>query len=149
MASKEEVSLNEPHKPQDNAIEAFKNVEHDIKEGIRKSMERWSHHEPRMWERAAGISEHDLLNFHVNKENLVLVRSGLTSYGTVIFGKIKLPKIDDAFVHVRIQDPPGEGVQNMIFHSIFLNIGERDADGHAQYYRAIQTDDTPLDWFDI
>jgi hypothetical protein len=47
-----------------------------------------------MWERAAGISEHDLLNFHVNKENLVLVRSGLTSYGTVIFGKIKLPKID-------------------------------------------------------
>jgi hypothetical protein len=35
-----------------------------------------------------------------------------------------------------------------MFHSIYMDEGHRDADGHAPYYRAIQTADKELDWFD-
>lgn len=62
-----------------------------------------------MWSRAAGISDNDLVNFTI-KDDLVEVRSGPTSYGTIIFGKIRLPAVNDdlgeGFMHVRIHDPP-------------------------------------------
>ena len=60
----------------------------------------------RMWSGARGVSDHDLVKFDIS-EDLVLVRSGPTTYGTVIFGKIRLPNArpdkgeGDAFVHVR------------------------------------------------
>jgi hypothetical protein len=62
-----------------------------------------------MWSRAGGISDHDLVHFDI-KTDLVEVRSGPTSYGVIILGKIRLPAIKDdigeGFVHVRIHDPP-------------------------------------------
>jgi hypothetical protein len=62
-----------------------------------------------MWARAAGISDHDLVNFDIKKE-LVEVRAGPTAYGVIILGKIRLPAVNDdlgeGFVHVRIHDPP-------------------------------------------
>jgi hypothetical protein len=57
-----------------------------------------------MWKRAAGVSDHELANFTLEKD-LVLVRSAPTSYGTIILGKIRIPAINDGlgegFVHVR------------------------------------------------
>lgn len=57
-----------------------------------------------MWSRAAGISDKDLVGFDLRKD-LVLIRSGPTSYGTIIFGKIRVPAIHDSegegFIHVR------------------------------------------------
>jgi hypothetical protein len=62
-----------------------------------------------MWARAAGISDHDLVNFDLKKD-LVEVRAGPTAYGVIILGKIRLPAVNDdlgeGFVHVRIHDPP-------------------------------------------
>jgi hypothetical protein len=50
------------------------------------------------------LSDAELVAFDVNSD-LVEVRSGPTAYGQVIFGKIKIPAIQDekgeGFVHVR------------------------------------------------
>ena len=79
-------------------------VELKIKDEIIKSRSHWNKHEPRMWSRAAHISDHKLRDFNVS-EDLVLVTSAATAYGTIILGKIRLPAINDdqgaGFIHVR------------------------------------------------
>ncbi|KAH9892586.1 hypothetical protein C8Q73DRAFT_64505 [Cubamyces lactineus] len=150
MASEEQVELNAPHFPTEKAFEAFEVVEHTIKSEILKSRHDWNKHEPRMWSRAAGISDADLVAFNI-REDLVECRSAPTSYGTIILGKIRLPAIRDdegeGFVHVRIHDPPNRGTEDVIFHSLFTDEGNRDEDGHPTTWRAIQTRDTPLEFF--
>jgi hypothetical protein len=74
IASTEQVSLNQAHEPRENAIEAFNVVLHQIKSEIIKSRHDWDKHEPKMWSRASGLSDHELTNFMVERD-LVLVRS--------------------------------------------------------------------------
>jgi len=75
-----------------------------IKGEILISRNRWDHHEPRMWTRAARLSDGELTKFSLS-EDLVLVSSAATAYGTIILGKIRIPAINDdqgeGFVHVR------------------------------------------------
>jgi len=79
-------------------------------------------HEPKMWSRAAGISDEQLVDFapavgvpiispviEADYENIqkdvVTVRSAATTYGTIVLAKIRLPAVNDdlgeGFVHVR------------------------------------------------
>ena len=102
------IELNETHQPTEKAISAFKTVEGEIKAAIIKSRHHWDKHEPRMWARAAGIDDDNLVSFEI-PQDLVSVRSGVVAYGTIVFGKIRIPatkKDDDAagFVHVRCVD---------------------------------------------
>ena len=103
-ASAEEVNLNAPHSPHPNAIEAFNNVLHEIKNEIVRSRRHWDQHEPQMWSRAARLSDAELTGFTI-EQDLVQVRSGSVSYGTIIFGKIRIPAVNDelgpGYVHVR------------------------------------------------
>ena len=48
-----------------------------------------------MWSRAAGISDHDLVDFDFEKD-LVEIRSAIVSYGTIVLGKLRLPAVNDA-----------------------------------------------------
>ncbi|RDX57322.1 hypothetical protein K466DRAFT_23213 [Polyporus arcularius HHB13444] len=150
MADAEQIDLNAPHAPSDKAIEAFEVVEHTIKSEILKSRHHWNKHEPRMWSRAEGVSDEDLVAFSV-RNDLVEVRSAPTSYGTIILGKIRLPAINDAegegYIHVRIHDPPNRGTEDVRFHSLWTDEGNRDADGHPTTWRAIHNRDTPLEFF--
>ncbi|KAF9222572.1 hypothetical protein BS17DRAFT_783058 [Gyrodon lividus] len=150
MASAEEVNLNAPHPPHENAIEAFNHVLHKIKHEIKTSRKHWDIHEPKMWSRAAGLSDEQLVNFSIEKD-LVQVRSGVVSYGTIIFGKIRIPAVNDelgnGYIHVRIHDPPNRGEEDVMLHSILTLEGERDADGHPHLWRAIQPEDHPLKFF--
>ncbi|KIP10889.1 hypothetical protein PHLGIDRAFT_100464 [Phlebiopsis gigantea 11061_1 CR5-6] len=150
MASEEQISLNAPHPPRANALDAFAVVLHDIKSEIIKSRHHWDRHEPRMWARAAGLGDAELVAFDLASD-LVLCRSAPTSYGTIILGKIRLPAVQDAegagFVHVRIHDPPNRGTEDVRFHSIWTDEGHPDADGRPTTWRAIQTEDTPLEFF--
>lgn len=120
-ASSEQVNFNAPHAPHDNAHEAFSIVLKQIKEEIEESRRKWDIHEPRMWSRASGISDKELVGgldslkvirkpdaqgtseSEAWKEVLVLVRSGVTSYGQIILGKIKVGTNDGkpGYVHVR------------------------------------------------
>ena len=59
----------------------------------------------RMWSRASKVSDAELVAFTI-KNDLVEVRAGATSYGTIVFGKIRIPALTteeagDGFVHVR------------------------------------------------
>jgi len=149
MASSEQVELNTAHPPHPNAIEAFNVILHTIKSEIVKSRHHWDQHERKMWSRAAHLSDAELVAFTIEKD-LVEIRSGPTSYGTIILGKIRLPAIKDdegeGFIHVRIHDPPNRGDEDVRFHSLFTEEGARNADGHLTW-RAIQTADKPLEFF--
>lgn len=103
-ASAEEVNLNAPHQPHENAIEAFNHVLHQIKHEIIHSRHHWDKHEPKMWSRAAELSDAQVTQFTI-EQDLVQVRSGFVSYGTIILGKIRIPAVEDelgrGYVHVR------------------------------------------------
>ncbi|KAJ3778655.1 hypothetical protein FB446DRAFT_761627 [Lentinula raphanica] len=148
MASSEEVILNDPHRPHPNAIEAFGHVLPEIKHAIVHSRRDWDKHEPKMWSRASGISDQELVNFTLEND-LVLVRSAPVSYGTIILGKIRIPAINDdegeGFIHVRIHDPPNWGTEDVHLH--FTDEGNKNADGQATTWRAVQSKDTPLEFF--
>ncbi|EIW83132.1 hypothetical protein CONPUDRAFT_152173 [Coniophora puteana RWD-64-598 SS2] len=147
-ATAEIANLNEPHKPHENAIKAFNDVLDKIKEDVITSRHRWNKHEPKMWSRAGHLTDAQLTSFTI-EEHLVEIRSGYVSYGTIIFGKIKLPAVNDelgeGFLHVRIHDP---GEEQVLFHSIHHIEGKRDEDGHPHLWRAIMTADTPLEFFE-
>ncbi|TRM69440.1 hypothetical protein BD626DRAFT_421677 [Schizophyllum amplum] len=150
MASKDEVNFNAPHPPAENALEAFGVVEDKIKAAILESRHHWDQHEPRMWSRAQGLSDDDLVNFTL-KDDLVQVSSGPTTYGTIILGKIRIPAINDAlgegFVHVRIHDPPNRGTEDVLFHSLWTDEVRPDLEAPPTEYHAVQTADKPLEFF--
>jgi len=153
MASVDQVDLNDPHAPNESAKELFKTALHKIKHEVIKSRIDWDKHEPRMWSRASALSNEELAKFTID-EDLVEVRSGHSSnadYGTIVFGKIRIPAINDdegaGFIHVRLHDPPNRGVDDVHFHSIFTDVGPDDGKGHHQWYKAIMTDDAPLRFF--
>jgi hypothetical protein len=103
-----------------------------------------------MWSRAVGLSDAELTDFTI-EQDLIEVRSGAVSYGAIILGKIRIPAVNDelglGYVHVRIHDPPNRGEEDVMFHSIRSVEGKRDADGHPHLWRAIQTKDYPLEFF--
>ena len=103
-ATNEVIELNDPHSPTEKAFEAFEVVEHTIKAEILKWRHHWDKHEPRMWSRAEGISDEDLVAFSI-RSDLVEIRSAPTSYGTIILGKLRLPAVNDSegegYIHVR------------------------------------------------
>ncbi|KAF7306086.1 hypothetical protein HMN09_00763700 [Mycena chlorophos] len=71
-----------------------------------------------------------------------------------VHGKIKVEmkngKVNDdlyGFIHVRIHDPPGDAEEDVKFHSIFTDEG-KDKDGENNgFYRAIQPNSKPLEFF--
>ncbi|KAB5594044.1 hypothetical protein CTheo_2513 [Ceratobasidium theobromae] len=155
MASNDTVVLSEPHEPKQRAKEAFNEVLPQIKLAVTSSRRDWDKHEPRMWKRANELDDDTLTNF-VIENDLIEVRAGATSYGTIIFGKIRIPDINDeegeGFIHVRIHDPPNkvgtfQGTGDVMFHSLLTEEGNRDADGKPTTFRAIQTRETPLEFF--
>ncbi|EJD52384.1 hypothetical protein AURDEDRAFT_111112 [Auricularia subglabra TFB-10046 SS5] len=146
MATSETLYFNEPHPPQDNAIEAFKVVEAQIKKEILRSRRDWDKHEPRMWAAAKDLTDEQLVDFDVSKD-LVLVRSSPVSYGTIILGKIRIPALADGHVHVRIHDPPNRGTEDCTFHSIFTDEGPVDENDRHTHWNAIMSAETPLEFF--
>ncbi|KAK0504796.1 hypothetical protein EDD18DRAFT_1456262 [Armillaria luteobubalina] len=154
--SAEELVFNDPHAPHPNALLAFGKVLGRIKFEVLKSRRDWDKHEPKMWARARGVGDEELTAFTL-EEDLVLVRSAPTSYGTIILGKIRLPAINDdlgeGYIHIRpglvhsIHDPPGGSTDDVIFHSLFTDEGNKDPDGHPTTWRAVQTKETKLEFF--
>ncbi|KIM91877.1 hypothetical protein PILCRDRAFT_809863 [Piloderma croceum F 1598] len=163
MASEDQLNFVGPHAPHDKAIEAFRTVEKQIKHAIIHSRRDWDKHEIKMWSRASSLSDEQLVAFTFTHErskydnathgrrgdggDLVLVDNAATSYGEIILGKIRIPAIEDGYIHVRIHDPPNRGEEDVIFHSLFTDEGHKDADGHPKSWDAIQWESTPLKFF--
>lgn len=77
-ASVDQISLNEPHPPRENSIEAFGVVLGQIKREIIKSRKHWDKHEPKMWSRSRGLTDGQLTGFTL--ENDLILVSGAGNY---------------------------------------------------------------------
>ncbi|WAQ86721.1 hypothetical protein PtA15_7A449 [Puccinia triticina] len=143
--------LNEAHPPNEHGLQLFEKCAATIRHELVKLRRHWDKHEPKMFSRAKSISDQEISRFNV-KDDLVLIRSGKTSYGAVVFGKIRLSALMDdegeGFIHVRLHDPPGEGKQDAIFHSILTDEVKDGNTGRIISYRAIMRKEDPLVWFD-
>ncbi|EGG13055.1 uncharacterized protein MELLADRAFT_101250 [Melampsora larici-populina 98AG31] len=155
--------LNETHSPDERGLRIFEHVSSKIKRELIRLRRHWDNHEvalgslcrlhsrpiPRMFARSQGISDHDLTDFSI-KHDLTSIRSGQTSYGTVVFGKIRIPAVKDedgfGFIHVRLHDPPGNEMSDVILHAILTE--EVKENGSIVDYRAIMRQEDPLTWFD-
>ena len=90
MADSSTVSLSEPHPPKPPSVEAFQAVLPEIKNGLHKARQRWDEHEPEMFARVKGHTDHELLE-HVNLEkDLVEVRTGESAYNLIPVERLTL-----------------------------------------------------------
>ncbi|KAL9935738.1 hypothetical protein V8E36_005315 [Tilletia maclaganii] len=152
MTDAASIELSSEHPPTARAISAFKAIEDKIKTRIVKSRNDWDKHEPRMWAAVKDLSDEQLSSWSTERD-LVGIRAGAVSYGVIIFGRIRIPTLDKpGYVFVRIFDPSDEARsdRDVELHSIFTNEirdpSAQDADKILDY-RAIQTDDDKLEFF--
>jgi hypothetical protein len=80
MADATTVTLGEAHAPKPASIEAFKTALHDIKNTFHKSRKRWDEHQPEMFARVKGYTDHQLLEPIDVDKDLVQVRTGESAY---------------------------------------------------------------------
>ncbi|ORY69448.1 hypothetical protein BCR35DRAFT_308038 [Leucosporidium creatinivorum] len=145
MADSTSVELNAEHSPKPNAVRAFGVVNQQIKHEWIKLRHHWDKHEPRMFASAKDLSDQQLAEWDLEKD-LVAIRAGSTAYGTIIFGKIRIPALEDGYVHVRIHDGTEKGQDDVVFHSIFTD-EIRNEEGKIIDYRAVQSGEKALEWF--
>ena len=81
------------------------------------------------------------------------MRVGETAYGLHLFGKVKLPALDNGYVHVRIfisakDGTDGSDLEERVakLHSIHTEELVKDDGDHV--YRAIFGKDDTLEWFE-
>ena len=152
MADAATVPLSAPHAPKPASIEAFKSAWPEIKNEFHKYRHKWDEHEPEMFVRVQGFTDHELLE-RVNLDKaLVQVRTGESAYtplkrdrltgryGLHLFGKIKIDKVDDAYIQVRLF--VGDGGKEVKVHSVhtYEDLGMKK-------FTAIFHEKDDLEWF--
>jgi hypothetical protein len=170
MATSETVSLNDAHAPHQASIDAFTFILPSLKEELTKL--RRDHdskqlpfrfppktvpsnllieHEPEYFARVSSVSDSSLTSF--TSTDLVSVRVANSAYGLHLFGKVRLPAVDDAYIHVRIFGSAKEGTdgseadeREYKLHSIHTEEAVK-ADGD-RVYRAVFGEKDALEWFD-
>jgi hypothetical protein len=108
-------------------------------------------HEPEYFARVSSLSDSSLSSF--SPSDLVSVRVANSAYGLHLFGKVRLPAIDDAYIHVRIFGSAKEGTdgseaeeREYKLHSIHTE--ETVKEDGDRVYRAIFGEKDALEWFD-
>ncbi|KAH0544999.1 hypothetical protein FGG08_000925 [Glutinoglossum americanum] len=144
MATAETVELGPPHEPKEASIEAFKYLSLDIKKVLVHLRHTHNKHESKYFAAVSSLSDRDLVAF--DESDLVLVRAGMSSYGLHLFGKLRLPKSDGGYIHVRMF-VGGESENKVVkLHSIYNE--EKELPDGSKTFRAILSKDDPLEWFD-
>ena len=80
MADASTVQLSAPHTPKPASLQAFATALPDIKNEFHKSRAKWDVHEPEMFARVQGYTDHELLEGIDLEKDLVQVRTGETAY---------------------------------------------------------------------
>jgi hypothetical protein len=100
----------------------------------------------------SSLSDDELASFSF-PDDLELVRVANSAYGLHLFGKVKLPASDGGYIHVRVFVAAEEGTDGKTedervatLHSIHTE----DVEGNSgeRTYRAIFTQNDPLEWFE-
>jgi len=141
MATAETVDLGPLHKPKEESIITFEEIEIDLKKRLQHMRHDMSKHEPAYFAAVQHLSDAQLTNF--SSKDLVLVRIAKSAYGLHLLGKVELPESNDkAFFHFRAF----VGGDTVKLHCIHTEEIEQ-ADG-TKVFRAIFSQDDPLEWFD-
>ena len=98
-----------------------------------------------------GVNNTDLVAF--SAQHLESVRVATSAYGLHLFGKVKLPAADDAYIHIRVFGSAKEGTdgsrpeeREYNLHSIHTEeVTKADGD---RVYRAVFGKADALEWFD-
>lgn len=84
MADANTVPLSAAHQPKQASVAAFKTALPEIKNTFHKLRKRWDEHEPRMFSRVIGHTDHELLEPVDVEKDLVEVRTGESAYPCVL-----------------------------------------------------------------
>ncbi|TAQ89004.1 hypothetical protein B7494_g2682 [Chlorociboria aeruginascens] len=145
MATAETVSLGPAHEPKEESINAFKQIEVDLKRTLQHLRHDSAKHEREFFAAVENLSDKQLTNF--SADDLKLVRVATSAYGIHLFGKTLLPEGDSeggtyfmfrAFI-------PGEA-ENARLHCIHTQ--ELEQEDGTKSFKAIFTENDPLEWFD-
>ena len=79
MADASTAHLSAPHTPKPASVQAFTTALHDLKNEFHKSRAKWDEHEPEMFARVQGYTDHELLESIDMEKDLVQVRTGESS----------------------------------------------------------------------
>ncbi|KAF2787125.1 hypothetical protein K505DRAFT_379792 [Melanomma pulvis-pyrius CBS 109.77] len=151
MATEETVQLSEEHAPQQASIDAFSSVLESVKHELLKIRHEHDKHEPEYFAAVKDLSNTDLASFDAS--NLEAVRAGSSAYGLHIFGKVKIPAAENAYIHIRLFGSAKEGTDGSStdereykLHSIHTEEVVKDSGDHV--FRAIFGKNDALEWFE-
>ncbi|KAG9188963.1 hypothetical protein G6011_05831 [Alternaria panax] len=151
MATEDTVDLSPAHAPQPASVDAFTSVLDTVKQELIKLRRDHDKHEPEYFNAVKHLSDHELVSF--TPGNLEAVRAAVTAYGLHLFGKVKLPALDNGYIHVRIFGAAKDGTdgssldeREYSLHSIHTEEVVKD-DGD-RVYRAVFGKDDELEWFE-
>src|SRR5947207_281025 len=99
MADAETCDLTPAHPPKPAATKTFHALLPTIKQELIKLRHKHDKHAPEYFEDVADLSDADLAAFDEN--DLVTVRAGRVAYGVIVFGKVRLPKVNGGYLFVR------------------------------------------------
>jgi hypothetical protein len=171
MATEDTVDLSAAHAPQPASLDAFSSILDSVKHELSKL--RRDHdskrppsaspspvppinksnpeHEPEYFHAVAHLSDHELSSFTAS--DLESVRVATTAYGLHLFGKVRLPALENGFIHIRVFGSAREGTdgssldeREYSLHSIHTEEVVRE-DGD-RVYRAVFGRDDELEWFE-
>ncbi|KAL2015943.1 hypothetical protein VTK56DRAFT_4515 [Thermocarpiscus australiensis] len=145
MATVDTVELGPPHKPKEESIEVFNQIEHELKKTLVHLRHEYNKHEPEYFGAVEHLSDAQLTDF--GPDDLHQVRVAISAYGVHLFGKLRIPSLPDegpAYIHFRaFTGGPGD---KATLHSIHTEDKKEPDGGHT--FRAIFTKHDLLEWFD-
>ncbi|KAG9245634.1 hypothetical protein BJ878DRAFT_418797 [Calycina marina] len=144
MATAETVDMGPPHAPKEESINAFKEIEIDLKKLLQHMRHEHDKHESEYFSAVSQLSDHELTTF--TPSNLTQVRVAGSAYGMHLFGKVKLEALDDGYIHFRAFVPNPGNSEVVKLHCIHTEETE-DGEG-GKTYKAVFGKEQELEWFD-
>ncbi|KAH7330063.1 hypothetical protein BKA65DRAFT_527727 [Rhexocercosporidium sp. MPI-PUGE-AT-0058] len=144
MATAETVTMGLAHPPKEESIKAFNEIEIDLKKMIQHLRHETDKHETEYFAAVKNLSNEQLTNF--SSDDLKEVRVAQSAYGLHLLGKVLLPDSDASQCYFMFRAfIPGEA-ETAKLHCIHMEEVEKP-DGD-KVFRAIYSQDDPLEWFD-
>lgn len=108
-------------------------------------------HEPEYFRAVQNLSDAELASFSAS--DLDSVRVAVSAYGLHLFGKVKLPAADNAYIHIRVfgsakDGTDGENPDEREYKLHSIHTEEVIKDDGDRVYRAIFGKEDALEWFD-
>ncbi|OCK80557.1 hypothetical protein K432DRAFT_41740 [Lepidopterella palustris CBS 459.81] len=153
MATAETVTLSEPHAPKPASVKAFESILPSLKHELVKLRRNHDKHEPEYFKLVSKLSDHELTSITL-PDDLELVRVGSSAYGLHLFGKLRIPAAEGAYIHVRVfvaaeEGTDGKAEENRVAKLHSINTEETVKENGDHVFKAIFGKEDPLEWFEI